>query len=73
MYELILIIGLVTMGTPQGPTQTIGVTSQIAGKFKTLDECKAAAQQPQAGGTIPGFTLQATWGGYWNCAYTSRD
>ena len=47
--------------------------SQIVGKFKTLDECKAAAQQPQAGGAIPGFTLQATWGGYWYCAYTSMN
>ncbi len=72
MYELILIIGLVTTGTPTGPTQTIGVTSQSIGKFKSLDECQAAAEKPKAGGPIPGFALSATWGGYWYCAYTGR-
>jgi hypothetical protein len=54
MYALIIIIG---MSGVSG-----GVTSQIVGKFKSLDECKAAASQPHAGGPISDFSLSATWG-----------
>ena len=54
MYALIIVIGVLSQGASVIP---VGVTSQIVGKFKTLDECKAAASQPHAGG--PGFGHQS--------------
>jgi hypothetical protein len=71
MYELIIVIGMLTQGTPGG-VAPIGVTSQSVGKFKNLEECKAAADKPRAGGPIPGYNISATWGGYWYCAYTGE-
>jgi hypothetical protein len=65
MYALIIIIG---MSGVSG-----GVTSQIVGKFKNLDECKAAANQPHAGGPISDFGLSATWGAIWFCTYTAAN
>ena len=40
MYALIIVIEVLSQGASVIP---VGVTSQIVGKFKTLDECKAAA------------------------------
>ena len=40
MYALIIVIGVLSSG---GTVIPVGVTSQIVGKFKNLDECKAAA------------------------------
>jgi hypothetical protein len=65
MYALIIIIG---MSGVSG-----GVTSQIVGKFKSLDECKAAASQPHAGGPISDLGLSATWGALWFCTYTGTN
>ena len=42
MYALIIVIGMLSPGT-SGAVTPLGVTSQIVGKFKNLDECKAAA------------------------------
>ena len=44
----------------------VGVTSQTVGKFKSLDQCKAAANDPSAGGAISDLSL--TRGVYWYCA-----
>ena len=49
MYALIIVIGMLSQGAGSA-VMPLGVTSQIVGKFKNLDECKAAASQPHAGG-----------------------
>jgi hypothetical protein len=43
-------------------------TSQVVGKFKDLDQCKAAAGQQSAGGAISDLSLSR--GVYWYCTYT---
>ena len=65
MYTLIIVIGMLSPAT--GLVVPVGVTSQIAGKFENLDQCKAAADQPLAGGIISDLTL--TRGVYWYCVY----
>ena len=67
MYALITVIGVLSSGSSVIP---VGVTSQLVGKFKTLDDCKTAAIQPHAGGTIPDFNFSTTWGVNWYCTYT---
>ena len=42
MYALIIVFGVLSSGSSTGTATPIGVTSQIVGKFKDLDECKAA-------------------------------
>jgi hypothetical protein len=43
MYALIIVIAVLS---PAGGAVTpVGVTSQVVGKFKNLDQCKAAASQ----------------------------
>jgi hypothetical protein len=66
MYALIIVIGMLSQGAAVMP---VGVTSQIVGKFKNLDERKAAANQPHAGGSIADLSLSATWGVNWYCTY----
>lgn len=66
MYTLIIVIGILSPAT--GAVVPVGVTSQIAGKFENLDQCKAAAEQPLAGGVISDLSL--TRGVYWYCVYT---
>lgn len=65
MYMLIIVIGLLSPATSS--VVPVGVTSQIVGKFKTLDQCKAAASQPLTEGTISDLSL--TRGVYWYCVY----
>ena len=43
-------------------------TFAMVGKFKNLDQCKAAASQQSAGGAISDLSLSR--GVYWYCAYT---
>ena len=43
MYALIIVIGMLSTGASGSAVIPVGVTSQIVGKFKNLDECKAAA------------------------------
>ena len=43
MYALIIVIGMLSQGAAGSAVIPVGVTSQIVGKFKNLDECKAAA------------------------------
>jgi hypothetical protein len=68
MYALIIIIGLLSPGST-GSTVPIGVTSQIVGKFKNLDECKAAASQPHATGPVSDISGITTFGSRWYCTY----
>lgn len=65
MYALIIVVGMLSSVVP------VGVTSQVVGKFKTLDECQAAASQPLTGGTISDVNL--TRGVYWYCVYTGAN
>jgi len=51
----------------------IGVTSQIVGKFKNLDECQAAAKQPHAAGSVADITIVTTWGANWYCTYSGAN
>ena len=64
MYALIIVIGLLSPNTSLGA----GVTSQTVGKFENLDECKAAAEKPNAGGAISDAYFGR--GVYWYCVYT---
>jgi hypothetical protein len=66
MYTLIIVIGMLSPAT--GAVVPVGVTSQVVGKFRTLDQCKAAASQPLAEGIISDLTL--TRGVYWYCVYS---
>ena len=44
MYALIIVIGMLS---PSASAVTpVGVTSQIVGKFRNLDDCKAAGVSP---------------------------
>ena len=70
MYALIIVIGVLSSGSSVVP---IGVTSQIVGKFKNLEECKEAASKPHAGGPISDLSLTATWGVNWYCTYTGAE
>jgi hypothetical protein len=65
MYALIVVIAVLAPAT--GTVTPVGVTSQIVGKFKNLDQCKAAAGEQSAGGTISDLSLSK--GIYWHCAY----
>jgi len=66
MYALIIVIAVLS---PAGGAVTpVGATSQVVGKFKTLDRCKTAAGQQGAGGAISDLSLAR--GVYWYCAYT---
>jgi hypothetical protein len=73
MYALIIVIGMLSAGSPIGAGSPVGVTSQITGKFKTLDECSAAARQPHAGGAVSDLDISATWGVVWYCTYTGAQ
>lgn len=66
MYALILVVAMLSPAT--GSVTPVGVTSQTVGKFKNLDQCKAAANVPLVGGTISDLSLSR--GVYWYCAYT---
>jgi hypothetical protein len=65
MYALILVIG---MSGVSG-----GVTSQIVGKFRNLDDCKSAASQPHAVGTIADPGVSVSWGTISYCAYIGTN
>jgi hypothetical protein len=55
MYALIIVIAVLS---PAGGAVTpVGVTSQVVGKFKDLDQCKAATSQQSAGGAISDLSL----------------
>ncbi|HZM23790.1 MAG TPA: hypothetical protein VFC02_18715, partial [Anaerolineales bacterium] len=65
MYSLIIVFAILSPAT--GAVVPVGVTSQILAKFKTLDQCKAAANSQGAGGTTSDLSLSR--GIYWYCAY----
>ena len=73
IYPLIIVIGMLSTGASGSAVIPVGVTSQIVGKFKSLDECKAAASQPHAGGPISDFSLSTSWGANWYCTYTGAN
>jgi hypothetical protein len=64
MYALIIVIGMLSPNT----SIAAGVTSQIVGKFENLDQCRAAAEKPSAGGAISDLSFSR--GIYWYCVYT---
>jgi hypothetical protein len=66
MYALIIVIAVLS---PAGGAVTpVGVTSQVVGKFRNLDQCKAAASQQSAGGAISDLSLSR--GGSTGTAHT---
>jgi len=69
MYALIIVIGVLSTGSSVIP---VGVTSQIVGKFKNLDECKAAASQPHATAPAEDISPLTTLGSRWYCVYTGE-
>ncbi len=64
MYALIIVIAVLSPAT--GAVTPVGVTSQMVGKFKNLDQCKAAANEETAGGAM--IDLSLSRGIYWYCA-----
>ncbi len=65
MYALIVVIAVLS---PAGGAVTpVGVTSQMIGKFRDLDQCKAAASRQSAGGAMSDLSLSR--GVYWYCTY----
>ncbi|MBX9840466.1 MAG: hypothetical protein K2Z80_01525 [Xanthobacteraceae bacterium] len=65
MYMLIIVISVLSPAT--SPVVPVGVTSQIVGRFDSLEQCKAAANEPGATGAIVDLTLSR--GIYWHCVY----
>ena len=63
MYALVIIFAILSPAT--GAVTPVGVTSQTVGEFKTLDQCKAAVNEPLTGGTISDLNLSR--GVYWYC------
>jgi hypothetical protein len=70
MYALIIVFGVISSGSSIIP---VGVTSQIIGKFKDLDECKAAASKPRASGSVADITVVTSWGANWYCTYAGSN
>ena len=66
MYSLIIVFAILSPAT--GAVTPVGVTSQVVGDFKTLDQCKAAANEPLTGGAISDLSLSR--GVYWYCVNT---
>ena len=64
MYALIIVIAV---PPACGAVTPVGVTSQVLGKFKNLDQCNAAGDKQGAGGAISDLSLSR--GVYWYCAY----
>ena len=69
MYALIIVIAVLSPAT--GSVTPVGVGSHIVGKFKNLDQCKAAGAQPSAGGVTADLGLSR--GIYWYCIYTGEQ
>lgn len=68
MYTLIIIIAVLSPAT--GAVTPVGVTSQMIGKFKDLDQCKAAANKEGASGALLDLSLSKAI--YWHCAYSGQ-
>jgi hypothetical protein len=67
MYALIIAIAMQTSGLGGGGA-SVGITSQVIGKFRSLDECKAVAAQPYAaGGSISEAIVATNSGLNWYC------
>ena len=64
MYALILVIAMEQVGGSSV------ATSQIIGKFSSLEACKAAATKPHAEGPIADLNPPVSWGASWYCTYT---
>jgi hypothetical protein len=65
MYALIIVIAVLSPAT--GAVTPVGATSQVVGKFKSLDQCREAASKETAGGAISDLSLSR--GVYWYCTY----
>jgi len=68
MYALIVTIVVLSPAT--GTVVPVGATSQIVGKFKSLDQCKAAATHSTDEGAIRDLNLSR--GLYWHCVYAGK-
>jgi len=64
---------MLSSGTSGAAGAPVGVMSQIVSKFKTLDECKAAATPPHAGGPVSDIAVATTWGVNWYFAYAGAN
>ena len=65
MYVLVIAIAMLSPAT--SAVVPVGITSQVVGTFKNLDQCKDAANHPLVGGSITDLSL--TRGVYWYCVY----
>jgi hypothetical protein len=65
MYLLIVVISVLSPATSS--VVPVGVTSQTVGRFDSLEQCKAAANEPGATGAIVDLSLSR--GVYWYCVY----
>jgi len=68
MYALIITIVILSPAT--GAVIPVGISSQIVGKFKNLDQCKEAAGKPHADGSLDDLNLSK--GSYWQCVYAGK-
>ena len=66
MYALIIVIAVLG-----GTVTPVVVGSQVVGKFRNLDQCKADASEPSGGGAISDLSLAR--GVYWYCIYTGAE
>jgi hypothetical protein len=63
MYALVIVFAILSPAT--GAVTPVGVTSQTIGQFRTLDQCKAAGNEPLTSGAISDLSLSR--GVYWYC------
>ena len=68
MYALIITIVILSPAT--GAVVPVGISSQIVGKFKNLEQCKEAAGKPDAEGSLHDWSLSR--GSYWQCVYAGK-
>ena len=69
MYALIIVIGMLSPAT--SAVVPVGLTSQVVGKFKTKEQCEAAASQPISSG--PTADIGLTRGVYWYCVFAGAE
>jgi hypothetical protein len=67
MYMLIIVISVLSPATSS--VVPVGVTSQVVGRFDSLEGCKAAAVEPGATGALVDLNLSR--GIYWHCVYSA--
>ena len=61
MYVLIIVVAVLSSAIP------VGVTSQNIGRFDSLEQCNAVANEAGATGAV--VDLNVSRGVYWLCVY----